>query len=98
MILLVYIRMAALLAVSNLIPVWQGSPFTKTSQKHDVSHQVCPPATKDDILNFQHAMGVCFKAAVDAGLSIAVSPRLDDGWADSACCSGRSLEECRVMM
>lgn len=41
--------------------------------------QVCPPATKDDIERFQRAMGVCFKAAVDAGLSIAVSPRLDDG-------------------
>jgi hypothetical protein len=41
---------------------------------------VCPPATKEDIQNFQHAMGVCFKAAVDAGLSIAVSPRLDDGY------------------
>lgn len=37
--------------------------------------QVCPQATKDDIARFQNAMGVCFKAAVDAGLSIAVSAR-----------------------
>ena len=90
MLLLVYIRLAALLAVSNLIPVWQGTPFTPSSHKHDMSHQVCPPATKEDILNFQHAMGVCFKAAVDAGLSIAVSPRLDDGCADRPCSYGQS--------
>ena len=41
--------------------------------------QVCPPATREDIQRFQAAMTVCFHRAVDAGLSIAVSPRLDDG-------------------
>ena len=41
--------------------------------------QVCPPATREDIERFQSAMTVCFGRAVDAGLSIAVSPRLDDG-------------------
>ena len=85
MILLLYIWIGALLAVSN--PVLLA--FTFNSHQCVVSHQVCPPATRDDILNFQHAMGVCFKAAVDAGLSIAVSPRLDDGWADRPCCYGQ---------
>ena len=37
--------------------------------------QVCPQATKADIDHFQKAMGVCFQAAVHAGLSIAVGPR-----------------------
>ncbi len=41
--------------------------------------QVCPPATRKDIQRFQTALTVCFGRAVDAGLSIAVSPRLDDG-------------------
>lgn len=47
--------------------------------QHRNRRQVCPQATRRDIESFQNAMGVCFKAAVDAGLSIAVSPRLDDG-------------------
>jgi hypothetical protein len=69
-----------------------------SSHRNNVSHQVCPPATKDDILNFQHAMGVCFKAAVDAGLSIAVSPRLDDGWEAIACCHVGTLRRRQTLM
>ena len=41
--------------------------------------QVCPPATREDIARFRAAMTVCFRRAVEARLSIAVSPRLDDG-------------------
>ena len=48
-------------------------------KRADLPVQVCPPATREDIQRFQAAMTVCFRRAVDAGLSIAVSPRLDDG-------------------
>jgi len=59
--------------------VREGRAASWQATQHRNRLQVCPQATKEDIASFQQAMGVCFKAAVDARLSIAVSPRLDDG-------------------
>ena len=62
----------------------QQKPWPPHQQKNagsilPVLSQVCPPATREDIERFRAAMTVCFRRAVDARLSIAVSPRLDDG-------------------
>ncbi len=80
----------ALCKILNLCKVILGtktfSCFVKSSFKDscskfqkEITIQVCPPATREDIERFQAAMTICFGRAVDAGLSIAVSPRLDDG-------------------
>ena len=39
----------------------------------------CPEPSTSDVDNFRYQMQVCFKRAVDAGLSIAIAPHLDDG-------------------
>lgn len=39
----------------------------------------CSPVTASDISNFQTGMQACFQAAVNRGLSIAITPHLDDG-------------------
>ena len=50
----------------------------------------CPEVTAEDIQDFTTAMGSCFKAAIDSGMDIALSPHLDDGLG----LGGRALELC----
>ena len=59
--------------------------------------QICPPATAKDVATFKEAMGVCFKRAVDAKLSIALSPRLDDGLGLGGWRNGARSFGCRVL-
>lgn len=60
---------------ANITNAW----FCVEQTVHPDSSISCPPVTQEDIYRFTNSMRKCFARAVSYNLSIAITPRLEDG-------------------